>query len=450
MGICASSQDDHKPVPVDKMNKKQFHSLQNAFAKGNHTENHLTVEQDKINKELSHIKKEQAYKLKQIKQYMAKNGILSLNVGNLVIDDQKPVSTEKKPDQDLTKQSNNPMDLAFHLKSNQQTDDQPIPPTTNTSSPTTPSRRTSNKWDTFLGPSNNTTNPSPDATTNTIVPPQSPSFHADKANQKLKQLHNLLATHKEEGKAIHKAPEIKVVSPSPSPTRSFDTRLQTLHRKTHSPQRLLTQKEKATEIPKANASTSSWFSNSEHKKFNLPTKGSWGIELKYFHSNGLFMIINVENDSIAKQIGIQSGDYVKSVGGDDIHEGDLSHALSFITAHKQGTATEVEVVIVRTSKNIIESLVAHNIQMPITKDVSWEFSIRKLPNSLFIIHTVVEGGVADISGIKNGDYLIEIGGDYLIEKDIEHCLSFIATHKENKRNVVLRVMRDAKCLLFRN
>ena len=305
MGICASSQDDHKPVPVDKMNKKQFHSLQNAFAKGNHTENHLTVEQDKINKELSHIKKEQAYKLKQIKQYMAKNGILSLNVGNVVIDDQKPVSTEKKPDQDLTKQSNNPMDLAFHLKPNQQTDDQPIPPTTkqdahdieasptttNTSSPTTPkrsstppSRRTSNKWDTFLGPSNNTTNPSPDATTNTIVPPQSPSFHADKANQKLKQLHSLLATHKEEGKAIHKAPEIKVVSPSPSPTRSFDTRLQTLHRKIHSPQRLLTQKEKATEIPKANASTSSWFSNSEHKRFNLPTKKSWGIELKYFVS----------------------------------------------------------------------------------------------------------------------------------------------------------------------
>ena len=88
--------------------------------------------------------------------------------------------------------------------------------------------------------------------------------------------------------------------------------------------------------------------------------------------------------------------------------------------------------------------------MPITKDVSWEFSIKKLPNSLFIIHTVVEGGVADKTGIKNGDYLVEIGGDELHEKDIENCLSFIATHKENKRNVVLRVMRDAKCLLFRN
>ena len=188
-------------------------------------------------------------------------------------------------------------------------------------------------------------------------------------------------------------------------------------------------------------------------RFILPTKLAWGIGLKFL-PNGLFIIVNVEQNGAAHAAGVQCGDYLVEVGGDDLHAGDLDAAMKFILAHKQNeTATQVEFVVVRNSENLktschqyrkdwLKDLDMVTIQMP--WEGSWGMSMKHLPNSLFLIHSIGTESVACETGVANGDYLVSVGGIDLNDSDLKEVIRVIGVSKKSEEDVVLVVMRRGK------
>ena len=93
-----------------------------------------------------------------------------------------------------------------------------------------------------------------------------------------------------------------------------------------------------------------WLEPLTKNSFTLPSTGSWGFALKFL-PNGLFLIHSVVYGGQGALAGIQTGDYLICIGGDDLHEGDLTQAMNFIAKHKKNSKNGVIVDVMRVDKS---------------------------------------------------------------------------------------------------
>jgi hypothetical protein len=208
MGLCSSQQNhEHHPIQIDMMTDEHFKALQIKFVKA-------SSRGETLKQQLNAHEKDQAYKIKQLQHYMRRKQISSLVLGNITIDS---VSVRVNSEPTTTSKT-----AVNNIIENKHSEPATITP------PTTPKRGCG-------------------------VPPQSPSFHRDAADEKLKQLQRLIDSHKEDRKIYtavstrveaHKEASFKISKSSASPSHvspkrkglPFDVRLQQLHSK-HSPKR---------------------------------------------------------------------------------------------------------------------------------------------------------------------------------------------------------------------
>ena len=120
-------------------------------------------------------------------------------------------------------------------------------------------------------------------------------------------------------------------------------------------------KKKAIQNNDHNVPRHKLFEHCQELIFELPAKKIWGFKLRFHKTNHIMCIEQITPKSPAETAGLKVGDYIDEIGGDQLHEGGVDKAMSFIKQHKEKELQNVEVVVYR-ELNEDGEVAAMNIQ----------------------------------------------------------------------------------------